>query len=92
MKFKTLESMAAGVPVVASDRGLEGLTVEGNNVPLSALRANTIEEYCNAISSLFESAELREKLSQNGRKLIENNYTWERASEKYEQVLIADIY
>ncbi|NCS77503.1 MAG: glycosyltransferase [Microcystis aeruginosa K13-07] len=75
MKFKTLESMAAGVPVVASDRGLEWLTVEGNNVPLAALRANSIEEYCTAISSLFESAELREKLSRNARKLIEDNYT-----------------
>ena len=82
MKFKTLESMAAGVPVVASDRGLEGLTVEGNNVPLAALRANSIEEYCTAISSLFESAELREKLSRNARKLIEDNYTWQQAATK----------
>jgi hypothetical protein len=49
--------------------------VEGNNVPLAALRANSIEEYCTAISSLFESAELREKLSRNARKLIEDNYT-----------------
>ncbi|AKV65790.1 MULTISPECIES: glycosyltransferase family 4 protein [Microcystis] len=91
MKFKTLESMAAGVPVVASDRGLEGLTVAGNNVPIVALRANSIEEYCTAISSLFESAELREKLSRNARKLIEDKYTWQQAAGKYEQVLIADI-
>ncbi|WP_079205441.1 glycosyltransferase family 4 protein [Microcystis aeruginosa FBCC-A68] len=91
MKFKTLESMAAGVPVVASDRGLEGLTVEGNHVPLASLRANSIEEYCTAISSLFESAELREKLSRNARKLIEDNYTWQQAATKYEQVLTADI-
>ena len=91
MKFKTLESMAAGVPVVASDRGLEGLTVEGNNVPLAALRANSIDEYCTAISSLFESAELREKLSRNARRLIEDNYTWQQAAAKYEQVLTADI-
>ena len=91
IKNKTLESMAAGVPVVASDRGLEGLTVEGNNVPLAALRANSIDEYCTAISSLFESAELREKLSRNARKLIEDNYTWQQAAGKYEQVLTADI-
>jgi glycosyltransferase involved in cell wall biosynthesis len=91
IKNKTLESMAAGVPVVASDRGLEGLTVEGNNVPLAALRANSIEEYCTAIIRLFESAELREKLSKNARKLIEDNYTWRQAAAKYEQVLNADI-
>jgi glycosyltransferase involved in cell wall biosynthesis len=82
MKFKTLESMAAGVSVVASDRGLEGLTVEGNNVPLAALRANSIEEYCTAIIRLFESAELREKLSRNARKLIEDHYTWQQAAAK----------
>jgi polysaccharide biosynthesis protein PslH len=92
MKFKTLESMAAGVPIVASDRGLEGLTVEGNNVPLAALRANNIEEYCTAISNLFESAELREKLSRNGRKLIEDNYTWEQAGAKYEKVLLGEVF
>jgi len=53
MNFKTLEFMAAEVPVVAGDRGLEGLTVAGNNVPLAALMANSIERYCTAISSLF---------------------------------------
>jgi len=88
---KTLESMAAGVLVVASDRGLERLTVAVNNVPLAALMANSIEQYCTAISSLFESAELREKLSRNARKLIEYNYTWQQAAGKYEQVLTADI-
>ena len=88
---KTLESMAAGVLVVASDRGLERLTVAVNNVPLAALMANSIEQYCTAISSLFESAELREKLSRNARKLIEYNYTWQQAAGKYEQVLNADI-
>lgn len=91
IKNKTLESMAAGVPVVASDRGLEGLTVEGNNIPLAALRANSIEEYCTAIGNLFESAELRDKLSRNARKLIEDNYTWQQAAAKYEKVLVADI-
>jgi glycosyltransferase involved in cell wall biosynthesis len=88
MKFKTLESMAAGVPVVASDRGLEGLNVDGNNVPLRALRANTVEENVTAIARLFESAELRETLSGNGRALIEEQYTWERAGKDYERVLI----
>ncbi len=91
MKFKTLESMDAGVLVVASDRGLEGLTVEGNNVPLAALRANSIEKYCTAISSLFKLADLQEKLSINARKLIKDHYTWQQADAKYEQVLTADI-
>lgn len=87
MKFKTLESMAAGVPVVASDRGLEGIAVDGANVPLRALRANRVEEYVEAISRLFENAQLREMLSRNGRELIEQEYTWEILGKQYEKAI-----
>lgn len=87
IKNKTLEAMAAGVPVVASDRGLEGLAVDGAGVPLRALRSNLVEEFVLSISQLFEDAQLREQLSGNGRSLIETEYTWERAGARYEQVL-----
>ncbi|MFB2918092.1 glycosyltransferase family 4 protein [Aerosakkonema funiforme] len=87
IKNKTLEAMAAGVPVVASDRGLEGLAVDTPDVPLRALRANRIEEYVSAIARLFEDPKLREELSKNGRSLVETEYTWERAGQLYEQVL-----
>ena len=90
IKNKTLEAMAAGVPVVASDRGLEGLAVDGKE-PLRALRANEPVEYIDAIGRLFGNAQLREQLSNNARSLIENEYTWERAGTRYEQVLSSDI-
>jgi glycosyltransferase involved in cell wall biosynthesis len=88
MKLKTLEAMAAGTPVVGSDRGLEGLVVDGPGVTLCALRANDPAEFVAAVSRLFEDSELREQLSKNGRSLIEQKYTWERAGELYEQVLL----
>ncbi len=91
IKNKTLEAMAAGVPVVASDRGLEGLAVDGNSVPLRALRANTVQEYVTAVGQLFEQPQLRQTLSQNGRSLIETEYTWERAGQCYEQVLLSSV-
>lgn len=87
IKNKTLEAMAAGTPVVGSDRGLEGLAVDTPNVPLRALRANSIPEYINAISRLFENPQLRQELSKNGRQLVETEYTWERAGQLYEQVI-----
>jgi len=90
IKNKTLEAMAAGIPVVASDRGLEGLAVDGDTTPqqaLRALRANTPAEYVTAIGRLFDSPELRQTLSKNGRVLIEQSYTWAIAGKQYEQVL-----
>ena len=87
MKIKTLESMAAGAPIVGSDRGLEGLEVDSPNVPLRALRANIVEEYLQAITRLFEDPQLRAELSTNGRSLIEQEYTWSRASQLYEEII-----
>ncbi|MEA5579858.1 glycosyltransferase family 4 protein [Nodularia harveyana UHCC-0300] len=83
IKNKTLEAMAAGVPVVASDRGLEGLAVD---TPIRALRANQPRDYVTAISQLFDSPQLRQQLSQNGRELIETQFTWAIAGKRYEQV------
>jgi glycosyltransferase involved in cell wall biosynthesis len=88
IKNKTLEAMAAGIPIVASDRGLEGLEVDSPGIPLRALRANYLDEYITEISRLFEDAGLRDRLSQNGRKLIEQEYTWERLAKKYEQIIL----
>ncbi|MBD1850285.1 glycosyltransferase family 4 protein [Leptolyngbya sp. GB1-A1] len=86
IKNKTLEAMAAGVPVIGSDRGLEGLAVDGT-VPLRAIRANQIDEYLHAIGRLFEDASLRQQLSQAARSMVEQEFTWEQAGTRYEQAL-----
>ena len=82
--------MAAGVPVVGSDRGLEGLEVDGESTPLRALRANCVQEYIQAIRKLFEQPTLRSQLAANGRALIEKEYTWTTAGERYEQILMGN--
>lgn len=88
IKNKTLEAMAAGVPVVGSDRALEGLAVDSNNVPLRALRANHKDEYVTAICQLLENSQLRSELSQNAREYVEIEFTWESAGRRYEKVLL----
>ncbi|MDF5709815.1 MAG: glycosyltransferase family 4 protein [Nostoc sp. S4] len=88
IKNKTLEAMAAGVPIVGSDRGLEGLAVDGTNESLRALRANEPAQYVTAISKLFDNRELRSQLSHNGRQLVETEFTWDIAGKSYEQVCL----
>ena len=88
LKNRTVEAMAMGVPVVGSDRALSGLQVDGASIPLRAMRANKLEEYIYAIGRLFAEPKLREKLSVNGRSLVENEYTWEKVGQRYEQVLL----
>ena len=87
IKTKTLESMAVGVPVVGSDRGLEGMAVDVEGMPLRALRANAPQEYVTAISRLFEDSNLRHMLSRNARQMIEAEFNWESLGQKYAQVL-----
>jgi polysaccharide biosynthesis protein PslH len=88
IKNKTLEAMAAGVPIVGSDRGLEGLAVDGSSISLRALRANEPAQYVSAISQLFDNPELRSQLSHNGRQLVETEFTWDMAGKSYEQVCL----
>lgn len=88
LRNRTLETMAVGVPVVGSDLALAEFEVDGATVPLRAMRANTLEEYIYAIGRLFSEPKLREKLSENGRSLIQTEYTWDKVGQKYEQVLI----
>ncbi len=85
IKNKTLEAMAAGVPVVGSDRGLEGLAVEN---PLRALRANRIDEYVQAIRRLFDDAALRQRMSDAAYAYVTQEFVWEQAGKRYEQVVL----
>ncbi|UNU23642.1 glycosyltransferase family 4 protein [Microcoleus vaginatus] len=87
IKNKTLEAMAAGTPVVGSDRGLEGLAVDGGPQLIRALRANKVQEYVEAITSLFENQQLRQELSVNARSLVESQYTWDIIGRQYDRLL-----
>ena len=73
-RLKILEAFSAGVPVVATSRGAEGIEViDGHHL----LLANSAYEFGNAVHQLLSSAELCETLRAEARLLVEHNYDWD---------------
>lgn len=73
-KNKVLESLAAGTPVVATSLGVEGIALRPEE---DALVADTPHVFADAIARLVENPGMRQQLSRNGRRLIEEKYSWE---------------
>jgi polysaccharide biosynthesis protein PslH len=72
-RLKILEAMAAGVPVVSTKLGAEGLDVEHDK---NILLADDPPEIVAAVNRLVSSAETRKKLSETGRALVASVYAW----------------
>jgi glycosyltransferase involved in cell wall biosynthesis len=71
-RLKILEAMAAGVPVISTTLGAEGLAVSpGENI----LIADREESWLGALDSL--SAERWSAMAAAGRSLVESRYDWE---------------
>jgi glycosyltransferase involved in cell wall biosynthesis len=72
-RLKILEAMAAGVPVVSTTLGAEGLYVQDNQ---NILIADTNEELRESIIAVAEDGERRRKLRASGRALVSARYDW----------------
>jgi glycosyltransferase involved in cell wall biosynthesis len=83
-RIKILEGMAAGIPIVASRKAVEGLEVEeGVHLRL----AEEPEEYVRGIAALLHGGEHVAKLRAAARTLVERSYDWERIVARMEQDL-----
>jgi len=80
--FKQLQYMAVGVPFVTSwVGGVRDFVVDGEN----GLVAHDAGDWYRHLKALFESAELRKRLSRNGRTLVETQYCLERQGPRVAQ-------
>jgi hypothetical protein len=78
-RLKILEAWAAGLPVVSTTIGAEGLPVrDGEN----ALLADGAEAFAGAVTRLLTCRELRRSIGSAGRLLLEKEFTWETAWKK----------
>ena len=80
-RLKILEAMAAGVPVVSTPVGAEGLeVVDGENVLL--VDSSDADGWADRLVSLAESPTRRAQLTGNGLRLVRDRYDWERLGSK----------
>lgn len=87
IKNKVLEALAVGCPVVATPLSVDGIDVRHEQEALIADGVDMVEQ----IVRLLQDDSLSERLSINGRKLIESRYSWDRVAESYEQLYRAVI-
>lgn len=75
-RLKILEAWAAGVPVVSTTMGAEGLPArDGEHL----LLADHARAFAGAVSRLMAGEELRARIGAAGRALLEREFTWEAA-------------
>lgn len=83
-RIKILESMSAGVAVVSTELGAEGLRVTpGENIHVT----NDPRLFAEHILDLLMKPSERETLSRNARNLVENTYSWREQGAKLAKVL-----
>lgn len=74
IKIKVLEGMAAGIPVLANEIGIEGIPAEDGTEYLFCASAQDFKE---GIIKLMEDTEYAEAISRNSKRFMKNTYNKE---------------
>lgn len=83
-RLKVVEALAAGVPVVSTAVGVEGIAIEeGRHYVL----AETESQWVEAISALMSNPLRWRDLANHGREVVGNEYDWKAIGSKLERTL-----
>lgn len=77
-RLKILEAFAAGLPVVSTTLGAEGITASSGD---QLLLADPPEEFASAVVTLLEQDVLWRRLADEGRRLAVEHYDWSLSAE-----------
>jgi len=82
-RLKILAAMAAGIPVVSTKTGVEGLAVKDK---VNVLLAETPHDFVKKIKLLLTNKNLYQKIQKNAYQLIKNHYHWSVIAQKLEKI------
>ncbi len=80
-RLKILEAMAMRKPVISTSVGAEGLDISPSE---NIIIADDPQDFANKTVELLRDSELRKRIIQGGRRLVESKYTWEASVQKLE--------
>jgi glycosyltransferase involved in cell wall biosynthesis len=85
-RLKIFEAMAAGVPVVSTTIGAEGLgTRDGDTIRI----ADSAEDFAAACIALLDDPAERERLSHRALQMVTERYSWDAVACAFEKLLVA---
>ncbi|HEX3051180.1 MAG TPA: glycosyltransferase [Aggregatilineaceae bacterium] len=88
IKNKILEAMAMEKPVVATPLSCDGIPVlQGHHAMLGI----SDDDLVKSVFRLLKDPNLRQTLSKNGRQLVEQQFTWQRVADLYEDLYMQVI-
>jgi len=83
-RLKILEYLAAAKPVVSSLKAAEGISVKDKE---NVIIAEGAGQFIEAISYLLENPEIARKIGQEGRRIVEENYPWQKIMQDFNKTL-----
>ncbi|NMB57491.1 glycosyltransferase [Candidatus Beckwithbacteria bacterium] len=82
-RYKVLEAMATGLPVVGTSLSVEGLgIIKGQH----ALVSDTAEGLAKKTLEILQEQKLQKKLAENGKRLVEKKYEWSVISGELDRI------
>ncbi len=81
--YKILESMACGTPVVTMQMSADAIGAKDGE---HLMVGQTAEELAEKTAQLLQDEKIYEKIAMNGRRLIEENYSWKKIAKELEKV------
>jgi len=84
-RLKILESFAAGVPVISTAKGIEGIDVRDGQHALIAER--TAQDFADKIMMLAADSDLRDKLTSSAYGLVVEKYSIAVAARRLHEVI-----